>query len=154
LTLAPGTWIGECFINASGQGIRISTNCEIFDHAYLDSQNGFIHIGAQSGIGPYALIYGEGGLSIGNYCAIAGHTTIIPGNHNFAATDVPIRHQDITARGIIIEDDCWIAANCVILDGVHIEKGCVIGASSVVRGRVPSMSVAVGVPAEVKSRRA
>ena len=35
--------------------------------------------------------------------------------------------------GIIIEDDVWIGANTVILDGAVIRKGVVVGAVSVVR---------------------
>jgi len=154
LTIGRGTWIGDCVIIASGAGIKLGSKCEIFDGAYLHSQEGFIDIGSHSGIGPYSLVYGEGGLTIGDYCAIAGHTTIIPASHNFGALDAPIRLQGSSSRGIVIESDCWIGANCVVLDGAHIENGCVIGASSVVRGRIPALSIAMGVPAIVKKSRA
>lgn len=153
LKIGAGTWIGECYISANGSGILIGENCEIFDGAYLDSQNGYIQIGSGSAIGPYALVYGDGGLTIGDHCAIAGHSVLIPVNHHFARTDVPIRRQGSSGKGITIERDCWIAANCVILDGAYIEQGCVIGASSVVRGRLPRMSVAVGSPATVRRKR-
>ncbi len=153
LKIGAGTWIGECFITASGSGISIGENCEIFDGAYLNSQNGFIRMGSCTGIGPYTLAYGGAGLTIGDYCAIAGHSVLIPANHKFDRTDVPIRQQGTRGKGITIERDCWVAANCVILDGAHIEEGCVIGASSVVRGRIPRMSVAVGAPAIVRKTR-
>ena len=35
--------------------------------------------------------------------------------------------------GIVIEDNVWIGANCVLLDGTHIGEGSVIAAGSVVR---------------------
>lgn len=35
---------------------------------------------------------------------------------------------------IIIEDNCWIGANVVILKGTHIKENSVIAAGSVVRG--------------------
>ena len=40
------------------------------------------------------------------------------------------------AGGIVIEDDVWIGANCVLLDGAVLRRGCVIGAGSLVRGEV------------------
>jgi acetyltransferase-like isoleucine patch superfamily enzyme len=53
----------------------------------------------------------------------------------------------------VIEDDCWIAANVVILAGVTIGKGSVVAAGSVVNEDVPAFSVVAGVPARViKSR--
>lgn len=48
--------------------------------------------------------------------------------------------------GILLEDDVWIGANCVILDGAILRQGCVIGAGSVVRGEVPAYSINVGNP--------
>ena len=53
----------------------------------------------------------------------------------------------------LIEDDCWIGANAVILGGVHIGKGAIIGAGAVVTKDIPSMAIAVGVPAKVLKYR-
>ena len=41
----------------------------------------------------------------------------------------------------------------LFLDGAYVERGCVIAAGAVVRGRIPAYSVVAGVPAKViKSR--
>lgn len=50
---------------------------------------------------------------------------------------------------IIIEDDVWIAMNCMIMKGVCIGQGAVIAAGAVVTKDVPAFSVAGGVPAKV-----
>ncbi len=61
--------------------------------------------------------------------------------------------QGVKREFVRIEDDCWIAANTVILAGVTIGKGSVIAAGSVVNKDVPPYSVVAGVPAKViKSR--
>ncbi|MBU3655639.1 MAG: acyltransferase, partial [Alphaproteobacteria bacterium] len=52
-----------------------------------------------------------------------------------------------------IEDDVWIGANCVLLDGAILRQGCVIGAGSIVRGEVPAYAIAHGQPAMVKGYR-
>ena len=48
---------------------------------------------------------------------------------------------------IIIEEDVWIGGRAIILNGVHIGRGAVIGAGSVVRSRVPPYSLVIGNPA-------
>lgn len=50
---------------------------------------------------------------------------------------------------ITIGDNCWIAGNVTILAGAQIGSGCVIGAGSVVTGKIPDNSLAYGNPARV-----
>lgn len=97
----------------------------------------------------------RGNFTIGNNVAIAPNCTIIGVNHSFDRLDVPIRLQGVNTRGgVVIEDDVWIGANCVILDGVTIGSGSVIGAGSVVTKNIPAFSIAVGNPCKViKSRK-
>ena len=70
-------------------------------------------------------------------------------NHVFDDADTPILEQGITAQGIVVDDDVWLASGVIVLDGVHIGQGCVIGAGSVVTEDLPPFSVAVGAPARV-----
>ena len=49
---------------------------------------------------------------------------------------------------IIVESDVWIARNVTILSGVHIGRGCTVGAGSIVTKSLPPYCVAVGVPAK------
>lgn len=53
------------------------------------------------------------------------------------------------ALPIVIEDNCWIGAGCIILPGVTIGAGSVIGAGSIVNRSIPPHSVAVGNPCRV-----
>lgn len=48
---------------------------------------------------------------------------------------------------IIIESDVWIGRNVTILSGVHIGRGCTIGAGSVVNKSTPPYCLVAGVPA-------
>lgn len=50
---------------------------------------------------------------------------------------------------VIIEDNCWIGANAILLPGVTIGRCSVVGAGSVVTKSIPPYSVAVGSPARV-----
>ncbi len=55
--------------------------------------------------------------------------------------------------GIKIEDDVWIGANSVILDGALIRRGAVVGASSLVMAELEPYSINAGVPAKIIGRR-
>jgi acetyltransferase-like isoleucine patch superfamily enzyme len=53
----------------------------------------------------------------------------------------------------VVEDEVWIGGRCVLLDGTYIEKGAIIAAGSVVRGRIPAYTIWGGVPARyIKDR--
>ena len=133
--------------------ILVSDDVVLSDGVILASYGGSIHLSEGVFIGPYSVLYGHGGLSIGRNTLIAGHCLLIPSNHGFERMDVPIKQQQATSTGIRIGEDVWIGAGVKILDGVDIGNGCVIGAGSVVTKSLPEYSIAVGVPAVVRSKR-
>lgn len=103
----------------------------------LLTYGGSIEIGNECDINPYTIICGHGmGAKIGNKVLIAPHCMIIPNNHIFKKKDVPIIDQGNYSKGIVIEDEVWIAHGCSVLDGVTIGKGAIITAGSVVRRSV------------------
>jgi acetyltransferase-like isoleucine patch superfamily enzyme len=129
-------------------GVAIERNVSI---GCLD--NSYIEIGQETFIGPGVCIAGPGDIKIGKRCLIAANAGMYANNHNFADPTTPIKHQGITRKGVVIEDDCWLGHGVVVLDGVTIGEGSVIGAGAVVTKDIPPYSVAVGVPAKViKSR--
>ena len=70
------------------------------------------------------------------------------------APSLLIGKQPLETKGkILVEDDAWLGFGVIVLSGVHIGKGAVIGAGSVVTHDVPAGAIAVGSPARViKSR--
>lgn len=130
-----------------GGTIRIARGARISDGAILAPYGGAIVIHENSYVGPYCVLYGHGGLTIGPGTLIAAHTVIIPSNHSFDDPALPIIQQGETSLGITIGQDVWIGCGVRILDGVTIGDGCVIGAGAVVTRSLEPHSVAVGVPA-------
>jgi maltose O-acetyltransferase len=84
-------------------------------------------------------------ITIGNRVSIAPRVTLVTSSHPNHAR---IRGFAPVAQGpIVIEDDAWLGAGCVILPGVRIGRGAVVGANSVVAGDVPALHVVAGQPA-------
>ena len=87
---------------------------------------------------------------IGNNVKIGGCVLI---------TDTDAHPMDYVARRssnegtksapVVIEDDVWVGAHCIILKGVTIGARSIIGAGSVVTKSIPADCVAAGNPCRV-----
>ena len=131
----------------------IGNDCSIRSHAQVYTMGGTVRIGDRCSINPFCVLYGTGGLRIGNMVRIAAHTVIVAAMHKFDRIDVPICEQGSEARGIEIGDDVWIGTGARILDNVRIGTGAVIAAGAVVVRDVEPYTVVGGVPARLIRRR-
>jgi acetyltransferase-like isoleucine patch superfamily enzyme len=85
-------------------------------------------------------------VKIGNHVAIAYGVTF--STHDGAAWIFRDQVPDTQVFGpIVIEDNCIIGSNAILLPNIRIGRNSVVGAGSVVISDVPPNSVVVGVPA-------
>lgn len=119
----------------------------------LDAWGGRIALGTDVFIGPYAVIYGHGGVEIGDACLISMHCRIVSSNHTVPPLGTTIRSQPDVLLPTRIGRDVWLGAGATVLGGVTIGDGCVVGAGAVVTSDLPAGSIAVGVPARIVGRR-
>jgi virginiamycin A acetyltransferase len=117
--------------------------------------SGAIRIGDDSYINSGCVLYSGNGITIGRHVLIAANCTLAPANHEFADKDRLIIEQRFqpSRGGIVIGDDGWLGAGCVVVDGAVIPDGVVIGAMSLVRGRLEPYGIYAGVPAILKGHR-
>ena len=143
------------------QGIKLGNRVTIGKYAIIRPSNIYggsigegLTMGDNSNIGPYNYIGCSGKITIGNNVMLAPRVSIYAENHVFEHPEILIRDQGVEKKEVIIEDDCWIAANSIILAGVTIGQGSVVAAGSVVTENVTAYSVVAGVPAKfIKSRK-
>lgn len=104
-------------------------------------------VGEGSFINHGAYLMDGGKITIGSHCFIGPNCGMYTAIH---AYDSQQRNAGIEkALPICIGDDCWIGADVTILPGVHIGKGSVIGAKSVVTKDIPEGVIALGNPCRV-----
>lgn len=134
-----------------GTLIRIGPRTMIDAFVKLKAVGGMgeLVIGEDCAINSGTVIYTGNGVKIGDAVLIAANCTLAPTNHAFADRSRRIRDQGFlpSKGGIIIEDDVWLGAGVIVLDGTVIERGCVVAAGAVVRGRLDAYSIYAGVPA-------
>jgi len=108
---------------------------------------GDVIIGDNTLIGMSNVIIGP--ITIGNNVIFAQNIVASGLNHEYRDVNRPIHQQEILIAPIVVEDDCWIAANSVITSGVTIGKHSVVAAGAVVTKDIPPYSIAAGNPAKV-----
>lgn len=79
-------------------------------------------------------------ITLGERCVVSQHTML-------ATEMVDPRTGETTTAPITVGDDCWIAADSLVLPGATIGAGTVVGARGLVESDLPEWTVAVGQPA-------
>jgi acetyltransferase-like isoleucine patch superfamily enzyme len=134
-------------------GISLGKGVNINDAVVINANRGFVTLGERSWLGPFCLVYGNGGVTLGRNVLVAGHSSINTVSHSAERCDIPINDQPVLTGPVTIEDDVWIGLSAVVLQGVTIGRGSIVGAGAVVTKSIPPWSIAVGVPARVVGRR-
>ena len=139
--------IGDNFYLSSGNGVNpIANNLQA--DVYVEP-GAALTIGNNVGMSSTRLWIHES-ARIGNNVKIGGCVLI---------TDTDAHPMDYMARRssnegtksapVVIEDDVWVGAHCIILKGVTIGARSIIGAGSVVTKNIPADCVAAGNPCRV-----
>lgn len=121
--------------------------------AIIAPYGGTIKFGNDCGVQHYSVIYGHGGLTVGNFVWIAAHCLVIPANHGTESNGIPIYSQPLSKMGIKMGNDIWVGGGAKILDGVVIGDGSVIAAGAVISKNVSSNEIVGGIPAKLIRNR-
>ena len=154
LTLGPGGEIGRGVVMDTGAGhITIGPDCSLEAGVLLAAYGGRIDIARWVYLGPYTVIFGHGGVTIGEGTLVAMHCRILSSNHTVAPFGTDIRSQPDVLLPTKIGRDVWLGAGVSVLGGVTIGDGCIVGAGAVVTKDLPPGAIAYGTPATVRSFR-
>ena len=139
--------IGDNFYLSSGNGVNpIASNLQA--DVYVEP-GAALTIGNNVGMSSTRLWIHES-VRIGNNVKIGGCVLI---TDTYAhPMDYVVRrssNEGTKSAPVVIEDDVWVGAHCIILKGVTIGARSIIGAGSVVTNSIPVDCVAAGNPCRV-----
>lgn len=94
----------------------------------------------------------HGKIRIGSHVMFGPGVMILGGNHRIRSVGILMYMDNLKSvgddQGVSIQDDVWIGANTIILEGVTVAQGSVIGSGAVVTKSTLPYSISVGVPAK------
>lgn len=105
-------------------------------------KDGHLIIGDDVGINSNCYIAVHNRVSIGSNTIFGPGVTVVDQDHDYKA-EGGLKAEKYKVGSVDIGNNVWIGAGAVILRDTVIEDNAVIGAGSVVRGRVPGGSVFV-----------
>jgi acetyltransferase-like isoleucine patch superfamily enzyme len=141
---------------SENEGVFIGSKAFIGRNSILSCKDGDIRLMEGVNLGFNCEVFSSSSVVIGKHSIVAAYSYIIGGgNYDISHSAPDFSEQDglMTKGGIKIENNCWLAADVKVLDGVNIGRGSVIAAGSVVNHSVPSNSIVAGVPAKVIRER-
>lgn len=151
-------FIGEThFLRYPGSVIKIGKNC-MFRSTFRSNmvglnrpcgisthhRNAEIHLGENCGLSGTS-IGSYNNITIGDHVLIGANTIVT----DFDWHPIPAISKEMQSAPVIIDNDVWLGMNCVVLKGVHIGRGTIVGANSVVTKSIPANVIAGGIPTRV-----
>jgi acetyltransferase-like isoleucine patch superfamily enzyme len=112
------------------------------------SKNGQFIAGSHLTISYRSLVECRSRIEVGSYVMIGEFCSIRDTAHSHLMGEVPFCKQSDYSLPIRIGSNVWIGRGTIILPGVDIGDNVVIGANSVVRGKLRSGCLYAGVPAK------
>lgn len=119
--------------------------CALYHGTFVLNGHGRLLLGRESHLGAFCFVNAQQGtVRIGDHVAIGPGTKLIAySNHYKAGRKVT---DERTSADITIGNNVFIGANCTLLPGATIEDNVVVGAGSVVRGRLGANAIYAGAP--------
>ncbi len=87
-------------------------------------------------------------VHIASMTVISQYAYLCTGTHDYAHPHFPLRFKPIR-----IESEVWVASGAFVAPGVHLRRGCVIGANSVVSKDMPEWHICAGNPCKPLKER-
>jgi acetyltransferase-like isoleucine patch superfamily enzyme len=140
-----GDYIVDRWEKAQALGFGAGTS--IYDSVVV---LGEVRVGSDTWIGPFVVLDGSGGLTIGSHCSISAGVQIY--SHDTVEWALSGGTAPYTHAPTSIGDNCYIGPSAVIAKGVRIGDRCRIGANSLVLTDIPEGSLAHGTPCRVVGR--
>ncbi len=108
---------------------------------------GNVSLGEGSNIGIGSVVIGP--VAVGKNCSFAQNCLVTGESHRYEGVETGFREQGYDVKPVVIKDDVWVGANCIILPGVTIGSHSVVGAGAVVTKDIPSYCLVAGNPARI-----
>ena len=131
--------------------------------SFVVSEEGKVSVGQFTVLNSTTIICNKN-MIIGDHCMLAWGSVITDSWLHPSEFPVHVRRQLLNEAAhhplrsfpfskqpspVIIEDNCWVGFDAVIMPGVRLGHGCVVGCKSIITQDVPPYAVVTGSPAKI-----
>jgi acetyltransferase-like isoleucine patch superfamily enzyme len=86
-------------------------------------------------------------VEVQDYVLVGPRVFISDSDHVVGEQEKTTLCKELRSAPVVIEHNCWLGVNAVVLKGVRIGHHSIVGANAVVTRDVPPFSTVVGIPA-------
>jgi acetyltransferase-like isoleucine patch superfamily enzyme len=136
--------------------IAIGRGVVFLGHAWLSAERATwerpepaITVGEGTMFRAYAVISASSSITIEDNVLAGSFVTIVDSDHTISELDQNALWNPVESEPVRVGAGTWLGERVTVLRGTDIGRKCIIGAHSVVRGKIPDYSIAVGAPATV-----
>ncbi len=128
-----------CEVRCNNGKLVIGKHLKIESNVHLVSvSGGFLQINDNVFFNRNCIVIARGKTYIGSNTRFGPNVCVYDHDHLFDSDGV---YNELKTGKIVIGDNCWIGAGSIILKDTEIGEGSVIGAGSVVKGKIPPHSL-------------
>ncbi len=171
------SWLTEQELNrfkSVGRGVKVSTeaviygpeNVEIGDNTRIDTgvlilasaEGAYLKLGAHIHIAARAILMASGGIEIGDFSTVGFQSVLVSASDEFSGDCLvgPVFDAEflkVKKDPIRLKTHCIITTNCTVLPGSTMLDGSVLGACSMLKGRLSPWTLYAGIPAVHRGTR-
>ena len=166
VSIDDNTWIDRYVIMIAGKPFEGERRICRKPNPKYKGNIGDLTIGKNNHIAPYVFISGLGGVSIGNNITLASGTKLYSFSHHYRdltnpddntifkfSSRAPHNEQALIQSPVVLEDNCAVGLNSVILPGITVGENSWIGVNSTVSRDIEMNVIASGNPAKPFKKR-
>jgi len=133
-------WLARPFLASSGSGLRLGRNVTLFNPSEIS-------FGEAVYVAQGCWFMAGAPIRVGNEVLFGPYCVVVSSSHTRRYRSFRFGPSD--RKAIEIGDGSWLASHVVVTNGSVIGQGSAVGSHSVVKGKIPADSLAVGQPARV-----
>lgn len=132
---------------ARAAALGFGDGTSVYDSSLIIGQ---VRVGERTWIGPFTVLDGSGGLTIGDVCSISAGVQIY--THDSVKWSLSGGRAEYEHAPVSIGSHTYVGPMTIVTKGVTIGNQCLIGANSIVNKDIPDCSIAVGSTCRIVGR--
>jgi lipopolysaccharide O-acetyltransferase len=133
-----------------GANVLVLQGCWLaVERGAWDSDEAAMRLGDHVGVRVYCTISAAREVVLEDHVVLGASVTVIDSDHTWETGAPSVMASPLKSAPVRIGRGTWIGDRAAVLSGSDVGEQCIIGTNSVVKGRIPDYSIAVGSPARV-----